>query len=564
MTWWQRAAGIALVLGVAASATIVLLVWPRLFHGTPAGAARLVGARCEGGDAACAAKVIEIGPRRYWVEASSPQAHGLVLDFEPASPVALLLLGAGAPALTASAHCGQVRIDGEQVGGGPRRRRLVRLETTVASCRPRVIVQREGATSPGTAERLRLEEVGLFTSERGLLEDPRFFLTSQPDRRVYHGILARVCLALALIGVLAASFVPADPSRWLVATFAFCLALAAASLEVWLYYNPYFHGSRDLAVALASGPVQEGVGSNLNYGMYLGSRLLSGEGLTFGPGWVPWERTPGYAFFCAAGGLLAGYKTDLLTIGLYSIRLHLLFSAAAAALFVAAASRVMGPPVALAVAAVITFMPNQLANTQVDSIMVGVYLLTAAALCLYLDKSRGGAMPPPRYHLLVHLAFATWFLMRPDGLAGWMAISLVLYWRTWRWLALPARACARDRAFLGCLQVPLYRRVLDDHEHGGAERVDRPVAGAEQVPVADGRRELFQVRGSERRSPDVKARQRRHRPGGGALRGHLPGLRGAPDAPQVPRLRRRERVQRERSVFRTSSTSACAVAGYSP
>ncbi len=73
-----------------------------------------------------------------------------------------------------------------------------------------------------------------------------------------------------------------------------------------------------------------------------------------------------------------------------------------------------------------------------DSIMVSVYLLTAAALCLYLHRRREGAMPPFGYHLLVHLAFALWFLMRPDGVVGWAAVSLMLYWRTWRYLVLPA------------------------------------------------------------------------------------------------------------------------------
>ena len=94
-------------------------------------------------------------------------------------------------------------------------------------------------------------------------------------------------------------------------------------------------------------------------------------------------------------------------------------------------------------------MPNQLANTQVDSIMVGVYFLTAAALCLYLDRSRERSVPPLRYHLLVHLAFATWFLMRPDGLVGWMAISVILYWRAWRYLALPLTLCLAIGLCLG-------------------------------------------------------------------------------------------------------------------
>jgi hypothetical protein len=98
----------------------------------------------------------------------------------------------------------------------------------------------------------------------------------------------------------------------------------------------------------------------------------------------------------------------------------------------------MRPAAALAVALVIAFMPNQLANTQADSIMVSVYLLTAAALCLYLDRSRHGLQPAFRYHLLVHSAFALWFLIRPDGVVGWAAVSLILYRRQWRYLALPA------------------------------------------------------------------------------------------------------------------------------
>jgi hypothetical protein len=83
-------------------------------------------------------------------------------------------------------------------------------------------------------------------------------------------------------------------------------------------------------------------------------------------------------------------------------------------------------------------MPNQLANTQADSIMVPCYLLTAAALCLYLDRERRGVPLPIGYHLLVHLSFALWFLMRPEAVVGWAAVSLILYWRSPRYLVLPA------------------------------------------------------------------------------------------------------------------------------
>jgi hypothetical protein len=97
----------------------------------------------------------------------------------------------------------------------------------------------------------------------------------------------------------------------------------------------------------------------------------------------------------------------------------------------------MHPGVAVAAALVVAFMPNQLANTQADSIMVSIYLLTAAALCLYLERERRG-WPPLGYHALVHLAFALWFLTRPEGVVGWAAISAILYYKRWRYLALPA------------------------------------------------------------------------------------------------------------------------------
>jgi hypothetical protein len=275
-------------------------------------------------------------------------------------------------------------------------------------------------------------------SGEGLTRDDRRFLRHLPDRRVYNGILARVCLGLAWLGTIAAFIIPRPRAPRAAAAFTFVLTLAATSVELWVVHNPYWSQARDLRVMLASGPLQEGIGANLNYGIHLGSRLLLGEGLTFGPHWVPWERMPGYGFFGALAGLLAGFKTDLFTIGLTSIKLHLLFFAVANGAFVAAAARVMRPGVVVGVAALVCFMPNQLANTQADSIMVSVYLLTAAALCLYLDHERAGAWPPLRNHVFVHLSFALWFLMRPEGVVGWAALSVILYRRAWRYLLLPA------------------------------------------------------------------------------------------------------------------------------
>jgi len=445
VTACERAAGLLLALATVGAAFIAGQVWPRLFDSTPPGRGRLAGARC--GDATrpgCAVEVLELSRGRYWLEASDTGADRLSFEIalspseEP--PRALLLATEAASLQAGVEHAGDEGswrpVEVEAAESGPRRR-VLHLAGLGSGDRVRVSLARP-ASDRGPDDRLRVEEVGLFASERGLRNDDRSVLKGVPDGRLYNGILARACLWLAGLGTLAAFFPGPRRAPWVRAAFVLCLTLAATSLELWLVHNPYWNRARDLRVMLASGPVQEGVGANLNYGMHLGSRLLRGEGLTFGPGWVPWERMPGYGLFGALAGLVAGFRTDIFTIGLVSIQLHLLLFGLANAAFAAAAGRVMHPGLATAAAVLVVFMPNQLANTQADSIMVPVYLLTAAALCLYAEAERkASSLPPLRVHLLVHLSFALWFLMRPEGVVGWAALSLILYWRRLRYLALP-------------------------------------------------------------------------------------------------------------------------------
>jgi hypothetical protein len=438
----ERVGWAALVAASVGAAAVALVVWPRLFDSTPAGVGTLVSARCEGAATACAVKSLAISPGRYWLEASASEASRLSLDFElQASGEAprALLLGAGASGLATAVEFAPAGSSGLPVeireSGGGARRRLLQLSGIAGGGRVKLTLERQDSEA---RENLRVEEVGLFATDEALLTDARGFLRDVTDRQLYNGLLARACLWLAGLGTLGAFFVRSGRgASWARGAFVLFLTLAATSVELYVEHNPYWYRARDLRVMLASGPLQDGVGANLNYGMYLGSRLLQGEGLTFGPGWVPWERMPGYGLFGALAGLLAGWTTDIFTIGLVSIELHLLFFALAAAVFAAAAARVMHPGLAVGTALLVVFMPNQLANTQADSIMVPCYLLTAAALCLYLDRERRGA-PPIGHHLPVHLSFALWFLMRPEAVVGWAAVSLILYWRSPRYLVLPA------------------------------------------------------------------------------------------------------------------------------
>jgi hypothetical protein len=437
-------------------AAVALFVWPKLFAATPDGVAPLVSAGCgpepgEEIEAAvppepCAVSVLLVSPGRFRVEAGDPGAERLTLHFQipagsPRRPRVLLVgtwpspddLAVEAFGLEPS---GWRRIDKPEQGTGPGKRRLLELDPSLDVQQIRVVVRR-GAEGGRDPRGLCLDEVGLYPSATGLARDDRPFLPSLPDRLVYRGVLARACLLLGCLGVVSSLGVRTGTVRVLAPTFLFFLTLAVVVLELWVIYSPYW--SADLRVTvLTSGVIQEPIGANLNYGMHLGSRLLEGKGLTFGPGWVPWERMPGYGLFNALAGVVAGFKSDLLSVGLSALKLHLLLFAGANAFFGAAAGRVMRPGVAVATATIVAFLPNQLAYTQVDSIMVSIYLLLGGALCLFLDQSRGGATPRFRYHLLVHLGFALWFIMRADAVPGWAAMSLILYWRAWRYLALPA------------------------------------------------------------------------------------------------------------------------------
>ena len=104
----------------------------------------------------------------------------------------------------------------------------------------RVVLTRR-SRAPEAASALRVEEVGLFASEDGLLRDARRFLRGVPDRQLYNGILARACLWLAGLGTLAAFLVRRARSSWARAAFVLFLTLAATSLELWVVHNPYWY-----------------------------------------------------------------------------------------------------------------------------------------------------------------------------------------------------------------------------------------------------------------------------------------------------------------------------------
>jgi hypothetical protein len=184
-------------------------------------------------------------------------------------------------------------------------------------------------------------------------------------------------------------------------------------------------------------------------------------------------------------------------------------------------------------------MPNQLANTQADSIMVPIYLLTAAALCVYLERERTGAPISWAVHLPVILRSRCGFLMRPEGVVGWAALSLVLYWRSPRWLALPALLCLAIGLSWG-----LYKRQYTGEFSMTTNTVgDNAWISLWQAPSKFRWQTMdasyFEFERPPRRPAALQARLGSGAARGGALRPDLSRLRHARRAPQagaVPRL----------------------------
>jgi len=296
------------------------------------------------------------------------------------------------------------------------------------------IIPRDELQSDSTRP-LVIDEIGLYASDEGLLRDARPWLTSMSDSEYYQKYVPRLIRALMLCCIV---FVPLLSCRYRAPagiTYIILAAAAASLLLTYAVYSPFW--TRDFKIGLlASGTLQEGAGSNLNYGLHMGASLLQGNGPVIGTT-VPWHRMPGYAFFNAIAGILAGTTSDLYLIGICTVALQVLFFTASAGFCYWALAKLLGSLSALVVLSVAVILPSQVFYTQVDSIIPAIAFLNLGAISLLLANVRANGHASRWLHTLVHGSFALWFVMRPDVLPGWLAVSVILYWKTWRMLVLP-------------------------------------------------------------------------------------------------------------------------------
>ena len=247
-------------------------------------------------------------------------------------------------------------------------------------------------------------------------------------------------LLLSMTGIVVALFATAAhrlnaARRWLFA-FALTLALAIASVELRQTYRPA--SGNDFPHAFAAFHARN---FNLTESLMMAQNLLRGKGNTLpvadGSTKINTYRMPGYSLFVAAAGRLSGVSADdLAGLGASTVYAQVWFFAVAVAFMAYRLSESIPVWAAALAAAGTCWFPQLFDITSADAVVASCGLLVAGSLCRF-HRDRDASKVPLRDHLLVHAAFALWFLMRSDVLPGWLGISGFLYWRQPRYLLLP-------------------------------------------------------------------------------------------------------------------------------
>ena len=426
--------------GLAALFGIGLMLVPDIFSsqaGLPATATVTCGTNSPDNVplAACTVQILQLSTGRFYVMAKDRTIRtlDLHLQFAPEAGVPRRLIIRGGPHGTdldvqvfAASSSGRL----EQLGA-------VQLSVPPGQFAPRVylplaigpdIDRIRIRTQNNKENAIELGEIGLFTTATGPLFDNRLFLTHISPQQL-RDTLPHILLNIAYAGVLL-SFLLRRGTSLILPAFVGTLAFAATVFSIWGHYHTEW-APRDIP-RWSAFLISESAGTNLNYGQYMALSLIQGDGL------LPyWHRMPGYGLFCALAGVMSGTPEDLVTMTIATISLHLVFFYLAIIYFCWAAMRIVQPGVSVLIASILCFAPHQFDLTQVESVMISVIVILSGSMCLFLSQRDDNGHVSLPYHILLHASFALWFLIRPDITPGWFAVSLVLYYRSWRYLLIP-------------------------------------------------------------------------------------------------------------------------------
>lgn len=284
---------------------------------------------------------------------------------------------------------------------------------------------------------------GLILDEVGFLNHSLQNEGHSIHERIYNGIIRfqKKLWMLSCLAFIFLSFRKSEPKIkvFLLVNFTFFLITSTSLLGLWGTYSPVH--ARDLRTYNGSGTVQEPPGSNLNYGAYMALNISQGNGPVAIPRQPAWARMPGYGYVLSIMTPFMNKPLSILDILVNSIFLQVFLFAITSTYFIWAAGKLFP----LWVTAILIGAINldlhylQLDITQIEGMMPVVILFMAGNSCLFLNKYKDNDLPPLFYHLLFHLGFLIWFLIRADIIPGWLIISFILYIRpkNWKYLLIP-------------------------------------------------------------------------------------------------------------------------------
>lgn len=442
MTWTGRPIRTlmlpACAIGIVFVAYLASTVARDVFYGSPSSiAVSAIEAICQPAvpSTGCTVDYERLNPGRFYLRTRGPAASVTVVVRDHAAI-------AGSRALLVRAEeVGRLTIDSdESPDAAPLSREIsrARTRTVISLPQPGPKWNRITFRPTSAAGAVVFRELGFFAIERDLLQSARQPFQSIPGVRFYATVAAVVTLAVCAFIVLAAWMAPQEmyrPIPWLLTL----LCLSVCILELGTIFSPYW--SFDLRSFYGEELILSPLGGNVIGSLHEGSRLAQGLGQTISPGFMQWHRMPGYGWLCALAAVI-GRTTDVVEIAMIVILLQVVLYSAAVGVFVSVGRRVFGLPIATLIAVLITLLPKQLNQTEVDSIIAPIALVVLTALLVSLSQSRDAGTPSLRTFLLVNAACALWFVLRNDVLPGWVALSVALAGRRWWRLTVPVALMA--------------------------------------------------------------------------------------------------------------------------
>ncbi len=204
--------------------------------------------------------------------------------------------------------------------------------------------------------------------------------------------------------------------------------------------------------------------SNLNSSLLTAIAIRRGQGVgypgtTLGKVRVLTYRMPGHALFLAASSVWVSNPENIVGMARAGALGQALLWMFGFALFGAVSGFIFEAWRPALAGSLVVLHPSSIDRLQADSVILPLGLLVVSALLVVYFTERHRERVPWWAHLVVHLAFSCWLVVRTDVLIAWIVVSLLLHLpRYWRRLWMPIACVLLIGVSWGFAKVELERR----------------------------------------------------------------------------------------------------------